>query len=88
MQLAAYFKILRPFNICISILCVLLGGFIMKQLTFHLLPLILVVSGLAGFANIINDIMDYKIDQVNNLDRPIASNMISIKVLLYMLFYY
>ena len=79
MQLAAYFKILRPFNICISILCVLLGGFIIKQLTFHLLPLILVVSGLAGFANIINDIMDYKIDQVNNLDRPIASNMISVQ---------
>ena len=70
MQLAAYFKILRPFNICISILCVLLGGFIIKQLTFHLLPLILVVSGLAGFANIINDIMDYKIDQVNNLEKP------------------
>ena len=79
MQLINYIKILRPLNLLISTLCVLLSAFILNQLTMNLLPIILVVLLLAGFSNIINDIIDYKIDTANNLDRPISSNLISIK---------
>jgi len=79
MQLIHYIKILRPLNLLISIICVLLSAFILNQLTENLLPIILVVVLLGGFSNIINDIIDYKIDSENNLNRPIASNLISIK---------
>jgi len=79
MQIINYIKILRPLNLLISALCILLSGFILNELTFNLIPIILVVLLLAGFSNIINDIVDYKIDAVNNLNRPISSNAISIK---------
>jgi len=79
MQLINYIQILRPLNLLISALCVLLSAFILNQLTVNLLPIILVVLLLAGFSNILNDIIDYKIDSANNLDRPISSNLISIK---------
>jgi len=79
MQLINYIQILRPLNLLISALCVLLSAFILNQLTVNLLPIILVVLLLAGFSNILNDIIDYKIDTANNLDRPIPSNLISIK---------
>tara|TARA_B100000579_G_scaffold435122_1_gene457604 strand:+ start:806 stop:1642 length:837 start_codon:yes stop_codon:yes gene_type:complete len=79
MQLINYIKLLRPFNLLISIICVLLSAFILDQLTENLLPIISVIFLLGGFSNIINDIIDYKIDYANNLNRPIASNVISIK---------
>ena len=79
MQLINYIKILRPFNLLISIICVLLSAFILNELTENLLPIISVIFLLGGFSNIINDIIDYKIDYANNLNRPIASNIISIK---------
>ena len=79
MQLIHYIKILRPLNLLISIICVLLSAFILNQLEENLLPIILVVFLLGGFSNIINDIIDYQIDSENNLNRPITSNLISIK---------
>jgi len=79
MQLIHYIKILRPLNLLISIICVLLSAFILNQLAENLLPIILVVFLLGGFSNIINDIIDYQIDSENNLNRPITSNLISIK---------
>ena len=82
MQLINYIKILRPLNLLISALCVILSAFILNQLTANLFPLILVILLLAGFSNIINDIIDYKIDDANNLDRPISSNLISVKAAL------
>ena len=79
MQLISYIKILRPFNLLISIICILLSAFILKQSTENLFPIISVVFLLGGFSNVINDIIDYKIDYENNLNRPIPSNLISIK---------
>ena len=79
MQLISYIKILRPFNLLISIICILLSAFILKQSTENLFSIISVVFLLGGFSNVINDIIDYKIDYENNLNRPIASNLISIK---------
>ena len=65
MQLINYIKILRPLNLLISALCVLLCAFILNQLSTGILPLMYTILLLAGFSNIINDIMDYKIDQKN-----------------------
>ena len=79
MQLMNYIKILRPLNLLISVICVILSAFILNELTQNLIPLILVVILLGGFSNIINDIVDYQIDSENNLHRPIASNAISIQ---------
>ena len=78
MQLIYYIRILRPLNLLIATLCVLLCAFLMNQLDTSIIPLMLVISLLAGFANIINDIIDSQIDSANHLDRPIASNAIRI----------
>ena len=79
MQLINYIKILRPLNLLISALCVLLCAFILNQLSTGILPLMYTILLLAGFSNIINDIMDYKIDQENQMNRPIALQAISIR---------
>ena len=79
MQLISYIKILRPFNLLISIICVLLAAFILKSLSQDLFPIISVIFLLGGFSNIINDIIDYKIDNINRLKRPLVANTISIK---------
>lgn len=79
MQLIHYIKILRPINLLISICCIYLCAFILDKMSIHLLPLIFAISALVGFANIINDIIDYKVDQANRLSRPISSNVISIQ---------
>ena len=75
-----FFKILRPFNLLIISVCILLSALILDKLTIFILPLLGLVLLLAGFANIVNDIIDYKIDQTNRPDRPIASGAISIKI--------
>ena len=79
MQLINYIKILRPLNLLISALCVLLCAFILNQLSTGILPLMYTILLLAGFSNIINDIIDYKIDQENQMNRPIALQAISIR---------
>mgnify|MGYP001343717443 FL=1 len=48
-----------------------------NNISSNIIPIALIITLLAAFANIINDIIDYKIDQANNLDRPIASGEIS-----------
>ena len=79
MQLINYIKILRPVNLLISALCVFLCAFILNQLSTGILPLMYTILLLAGFSNIINDIIDYKIDQENQINRPIALQAISIR---------
>ena len=73
-----YFIILRPVNLIIIIICSLLTALIINNLTLNIIPIILVIVLIAGFANIINDVIDCKIDQENQLNRPIASGTISI----------
>lgn len=74
----SYFIILRPLNLIIIIICSLLTALINNNLTFNIIFIILAIVLIAGFANIINDIIDFKIDQENQLKRPIASGTISI----------
>ena len=78
-----FFTILRPFNLLIISSCILFTALILDKLTIFILPLLGLILLLAGFANIVNDIIDYKIDQINRPDRPIASGAISIKIALF-----
>ena len=73
-----FITILRPLNLLITLFCILLSAHIFDQLTYSIIPLITVILLLGGFANIINDVFDYQIDQQNQPNRPLASNNISI----------
>ena len=54
----------------------MLSSLIIDKLSYSVLPIASVIVLLVGFANIINDIFDYKIDQVNNKGRMIASGLV------------
>ena len=71
-----FITILRPLNLLITLLCILLSSLIIDKLSYSIIPLVVVILLLASFANIINDIFDYKIDQANRLDRPLSSGSI------------
>ncbi len=73
-----FITILRPLNLLITLICILLSAFIINKAIYLVLPLAIVILLLACVANIVNDIFDYKIDQANNLNRPIASGNIKI----------
>jgi 4-hydroxybenzoate polyprenyltransferase len=76
-----FIKIIRPLNLLIIIACIFLSSLIIQnKISYNIIPIALIITLLAAFANIINDIIDYKIDQANNLDRPIASGEISQKL--------
>jgi len=75
-MLLGLIKILRPLNLLITLICILLSSLIIGKLSYSVLPIAIVIVLLAGFANIINDIFDYKIDQVNNKNRVIASGAV------------
>jgi len=77
--LIAYLKILRPLNLCITLFCILISKTLITFKDISLLPFILVILLITGFANIINDIFDYKIDQINKPNRPISNGKIKIK---------
>ena len=68
-----FITILRPLNLLITLICILLSALIIDKLSYAIIPLSIVILLLAGFSNIINDIFDYKIDQANRLNRPLAS---------------
>lgn len=75
----SYFKILRPINIFILIICFHLTNLILNENFLNHLSILCVICILAGFSNILNDIIDHKIDSANNVKRPITQNKISIK---------
>jgi len=68
-----FIKILRPLNLLITLICILLSTLIVDELSYSLIPFIIVILLLAGFANIVNDFFDHKIDIANQLERPLAS---------------
>tara|TARA_B110001454_G_C12622998_1_gene393640 strand:+ start:104 stop:934 length:831 start_codon:yes stop_codon:yes gene_type:complete len=68
-----FITILRPLNLLITLICILLSALILDKLSYSIIPLSSVILLLAGFSNIINDIFDYKIDQANRLNRPLSS---------------
>jgi geranylgeranylglycerol-phosphate geranylgeranyltransferase len=66
---------IRPLNCAITLLSVIVGGWIGKSIHFSFE---LVAAGIIGFlvcafGNIVNDIYDIESDRVNNPHRPLAS---------------
>ncbi len=74
-----YFKILRPFNILISCLTLILISISIGTTIYNetFLYGLLVISFFTGGANVINDSLDYKTDLINNPERPIPKGEIS-----------
>ncbi|MBS1271252.1 MAG: Homogentisate phytyltransferase [Candidatus Marinimicrobia bacterium] len=76
--LLAYIKLMRPLNVFIGILGILLGGYLTGnlQISDALWLAVVTVITYTGGANAINDYYDYEIDKINRPDRPLPSGKI------------
>ena len=62
----AYIQILRPLNLILCIISVLVSAWLINAFTSSLLPYtIIVVFCFTGAANILNDVLDVHIDIIN-----------------------
>lgn len=79
--LRTLFKMVRPVNIVIAIIA-LLVGYGLLQYNPSIPVLILQILGFAcaiGFANIQNDILDLESDKLNRPERPLVTKKVSVK---------
>ena len=75
----AGFQILRPLNMILCLLAVLIAAFLTGGLLSELLPYtILTVLCFSGASNILNDVLDVNIDMVNRPDRVLPSGRLKI----------
>ena len=75
----ACIQILRPFNMILCIISVLIAAFLINGLSSHLLLYtILVVLCFAGASNILNDVFDVRIDEINQPERVLPSGRLKI----------
>lgn len=79
-NIKAVFKIIRPLNILITFLSVIVAGIIAEG--YNATPLILVIAAISeslvfSAGNIINDIYDIEIDKVNRPNRVLPKGEIS-----------
>jgi geranylgeranylglycerol-phosphate geranylgeranyltransferase len=75
----AGFQILRPLNMILCLLAVLIAAFLTGGLLSELLPYaILTVICFAGASNILNDVLDVRIDRVNRPERVLPSGRLKI----------
>jgi len=73
------FQILRPLNMILCLLAVLIAAFLSGGLLSEILPYtILTVLCFAGASNILNDVLDVRIDRVNRPDRVLPSGRLKI----------
>lgn len=77
--LPAYFRILRPINVILTVFGVVLGSWLTysHRPIFPLVLLLLAAIGAVGFGNVVNDIKDSESDRINHPDRPIPKGEIS-----------
>ena len=76
----AYIQILRPLNLILCIISVLVSAWLINALTSSLLPYtIIVVFCFTGAANILNDVLDVHIDIINKPKRILPSGYLSIR---------
>ncbi|MEO0206852.1 MAG: geranylgeranylglycerol-phosphate geranylgeranyltransferase [candidate division WOR-3 bacterium] len=71
----AYISLIRPINCFITLISVVCGAWVGKEMIFNNT---IVLAGIVGFlvcayGNIVNDIMDIEIDRINNPKRPLVS---------------
>lgn len=73
-----YFKIIRPLNVLIASLSVIIGYALThaEQIAVELIWGIFSVAMVMAAANIVNDIYDAKIDKINRPNRPIPAGQI------------
>ncbi|MBN2709376.1 MAG: geranylgeranylglycerol-phosphate geranylgeranyltransferase [Calditrichaceae bacterium] len=80
-MLFGLWKIIRPLNVLIAILTILIAAFITGEFVLNLkLILAMIIAGMitAG-ANIINDIYDLEIDRINKPGRVLPSGIMTIR---------
>ena len=69
-KLITYIYILRPINILICLISILICTYLISALSSPILPYaILTVLCFTGASNILNDIFDYNIDKINKPDK-------------------
>lgn len=90
-KMLAIIKIVRPLNILITFLVVIVAAFICsneKTLTEKILLAAISASFIAASGNIVNDIFDYNIDLINRSNRPLPANEMTINfaIFLYLFF--
>ena len=72
-------QILRPLNMILCLLAVLIAAFLTDGLSSFLLPYtVLTVLCFSGASNILNDVLDVHIDKVNRPDRTLPSGRLKI----------
>ncbi len=77
--LIAGIRILRPLNMILCILAVLITAFLIDELFSPDLPyIILTVFCFAGASNILNDVLDIYIDKINRPDRVLPSGQLKV----------
>lgn len=81
MKILHYLTILRPVNGIMAAGAVWLGAWISSaRLTALSVSILSAAAFLStGFGNVINDIIDWKTDQISHADRPIPSGIISVR---------
>lgn len=74
----AYIQIMRPLNVLIGSIGILLGGYLTGNLavTPNFWLAIITVITFTGAANAINDFYDFDIDKINRPNRPLPSGKI------------
>lgn len=90
-KILAIIKIVRPLNILITFLVVIVAAFICsneKTLTEKILLAAISASFIAASGNIVNDIFDYNIDLINRSNRPLPAKEMTINfaIFLYLFF--
>jgi geranylgeranylglycerol-phosphate geranylgeranyltransferase len=75
----AYLEIIRPGNVVMAVIAVILMGIIGQNYNLPLILGTIAVFLATGGGNVINDYFDYKIDAINKPNRPIPSGRISLK---------
>ena len=73
------FKLIRINNIAIAMLAVLVSSAILKNHNFVIIYGLLTIAFTMAFGNVLNDILDIKIDYIAHPERPLPSGKISQK---------
>ncbi|MED5554299.1 MAG: UbiA family prenyltransferase [Candidatus Neomarinimicrobiota bacterium] len=77
-KLFAYITIIRPLNVILGGLTIVISSFIVKYngpISFVIFAVLVVMFYTSG-ANTLNDYFDYKIDKINRPDRAISSGLV------------
>ena len=82
-KISAYLELLRP-AVCFSVFLMVMVGYWLSVHQFDFLNLNAILAAIAtggalGFANIHNDILDVRGDEVNYPDRPIPSGVVTLR---------